>query len=455
MTPTRFQLTGMQKFSLIWFGQLISLVGTATTRFALLVWAYEKTGQATTTALLGFFSYILYVLVSPFAGVVIDRLDRRVVMILADLGAGLMTLSLFLLYSSSNLEIWHLYVAEALTGAFEAFQLPAYSAATTMLVPKEQYGRVSGMRSLALAASQVFAPAFAGIILHIVGISGVMLIDVATFVVGVLPLIFIVIPRPQVKASEKPAPSKGWRDMLFGFHYIAQRPGLLGLMLIFCGINLAAALTWYAILPPMILGRTGGDSLALATVQSAMGIGGVIGGIAMSIWGGPKRRIHGVLLLGGISFLSSDFLLGVGHVTAVWAFAAFAGSLYIPFIVGCNLAIWQAKVPPEVQGRVFSVQTLFQQFTMPLGYLLAGPLADRVLGPAMMPGGALVPIFGGLVGTGPGAGMGLMFIGTFILGSSICFGGYLFRAVRDVESDLPDHDHVVESRPGIAAAETV
>jgi hypothetical protein len=231
----------------------------------------------------------------------------------------------------------------------------------------------------------------------------------------------------------------------------------LGLLLIFCGINLSAALTWFAVLAPMILGRTGGDSLALATVQSAMGIGGVIGGIAMSIWGGPKRRIHGVLLLGGISFLSSDFLLGVGRVTPVWAFAAFAGSVYIPFIVGCDLAIWQAKVPPAVQGRVFSVQTLLQQFTMPLGYLLAGPLADRILEPAMAPGGSLAPIFGGLVGTGPGAGMGLMFVGTFILGMTFCFGGYLFPAVRNVERDLPDHDQDIEDErrsAGVMTPET-
>jgi len=433
-------LTGMQKFSLIWFGQLISIIGTATTRFALLVWAYEKTGEATTTALLGFFSYILYILVSPVAGVLIDRLDRRLVMIVADLGAGLMTFGLLLLYSSGSLEIWHLYLAEALTGAFEAFQLPAYTAATTMLVPKEQYGRVSGMRSLAYSASQVFAPAIAGLLLRLVGISGVMLIDLATFVLGVLPLVFIVIPRPQANSTEKTTPKGSWRDLLFGFQYIAARPGLIGMLFIYCVVNLAAAISWFGVLPPMILARTGGDSLALATVQSAMGIGGVIGGILMSIWGGPKRRIHGVLLLGGISFLSSDFFLGTGRAVPVWALAGFAGSLYIPFIIGCNQAIWQAKVAPDVQGRVFSVQTLFQQFTLPVGYLIAGPLADRLLEPALMPGGALVGLFGPLVGTGPGAGMGLMFVGTCILGVAACFGGYLIPAVRHVERDLPDHD---------------
>jgi DHA3 family macrolide efflux protein-like MFS transporter len=452
MTLKLARLNGIQKFTLIWFGQLFSLLGTATTRFALLIWAYEQTGQATTTALLGFFSFILYILVSPVAGVLIDRLDRRLVMIVADLGAGTMTLAIFVLYSGGELQIWHLYLAEALTGAFEAFQYPAYAAATTMLVSKEHYGRVSGLRSLADALSQVFAPALAGILLRVVGLQGIMLIDIGTFLIGVSPLLFITIPRPKRETPTEAKQNSLWHDVRFGFGYIFARPGLRGLLLIFTGINLAAALTWYAVFSPMILARTGGDELALATAQAAIGLGGVIGGILLSVWGGPKRRIHGVLLLGGISFLSSDFLLGVGRSIPVWAIAGFMGSLYIPFIVGCDRAIWQSKVPPAVQGRVFSVQSMFRQLTMPIGYLIAGPLADQVLEPAMMPGGALADKLGWLLGTGPGAGMGLMFVGTCILGAVICFGGYLFPAIRNVEADLPDHDTVVEPDGVLAEA---
>jgi DHA3 family macrolide efflux protein-like MFS transporter len=443
------RLNGMQKFTLIWFGQLISLFGTATTRFALLIWAYEQTGQATTLALLGFFSYFLYILVSPVAGVLIDRMDRRLVMILADLGAGLMTLMLLLLYTGGGLQIWHLYLAEALTGAFEAFQLPAYTAATTMLVPKEQYGRISGMRSLATSASQVFAPVLAGLILRVVGIGGVMLIDIGTFLVGVLPLIFITIPRPVSTETEKNTKRRMRDDVQFGFRYILTRPGLTGLLVIYLFINLIAALTWFGVLTPMVLARTGGDEIALGSVQSAMGLGGVVGGLLVSVWGGPKRKIHGILLMGGISFLCSDLLLGIGRVTPVWMFAVFAGSLFIPFIMGCDRAIWQIKVAPEVQGRVFAVQTMFQQATIPLGYLLAGPLADHVFGPAMLSGGALANTFGWLVGTGAGAGMGLMFVCTCILGTMVCFGGYLFPAVRNVETDLPDHDAAVEPKRGM------
>ncbi len=452
MTHKFARLNGMQKFSLIWFGQLISLFGTATTRFALLIWAYEQTGQATTLALLGFFAYSLHILVSPIAGVLIDRVDRRLVMILADMGAGLMTLMLLVLYTGGGLQIWHLYLAEALTGAFEAFQIPAYTAATTMLVSKENYGRISGMRTLAQSASEVFAPAFAGIVLHIIGIGGVMLIDIGTFLLGVLPLIFITIPRPMMDKTQSINKSNIWDDMRFGFRYIFARPGLTALLGIDFGVNLAASLTWFALLAPMVLARTGGDELALASVQSAMGFGGVIGALLLSIWGGPKRQIHGVLLLGGISFITGDLLLGIGRTAPTWMVATFAASLLIPFFIGCNRAIWQSKVPPSIQGRVFAIQNMIQQVTSPISFLLAGPLADRLLEPAMMPGGALADSLGWLVGTGPGAGMGLMFICTFIIGTAICLGGYLFPALRNVERDLPDHNVPLEPEPAMAEA---
>ncbi len=444
------RLSGMQKFTIIWFGQMLSMFGTATTRFALLVWAYQQTGEATTVALLGFFSFILYVLLSPVAGVLIDRFDRRRIMIVADLGAALMTAMLLGLYLSGGLQIWHLYLAEALTGAFEAFQVPAYSAASTMLVSKEQYGRINGMRSLAQSASQVIAPVLAGLILRFIDLRGVMIVDLISFGFAFIPLLLIAIPHPKGQTdSENKAKSSGgfWSEMAMGFRYIMGRQGMVGLLWIYFGINLAAALTYYAVMAPMVLARTGNDELALGSVQSAMGIAGVIGGILMSTWGGPKRRIHGVLLFGGISFLIGDFAMAVGRTPAAWMFGAAFGTFFVPFIVGCERAIWQSKVEPALQGRVFAVQGMVRQLTLPIGYLVAGPLADRILEPAMMPGGALVPIFGQLIGTGPGAGMGLMFLGTSLLGGFVCFSGYLMPAVRRVETDLPDHDYQPEAVP--------
>ena len=418
---------------------MLSQFGTATTRFSLMIWAYQQTGQATPLALLGFFSYILFILISPVAGVVVDRLDRRLVMIVGDLGAGVMTLILLLLYSSGQLQIWHLYIAVALTGAFEAFQLPAYTASISLLVTKERYGRVSGMRSFSEAASQVIAPALAAQLLLVFGLGGVMLIDIVSFFVGIIPLLFITIPRI-IQTDEHGQPSRRIRaDLATGFQYIWQRPGLLGLLCIYVGINVTAALTYFAILAPMVLARTGGDQVALGNVQAAMGVGGIIGGILMSVWGGPKRRIHGIFLVGAFSFLTGDFLMAVGRTTPVWMFAILFSTIFVPIIVGSKQTIWQSKVPPALQGRVFAARGAIEQIGMPIGYLIAGPLADKLLEPAMRSGGSLAAIFGGVLGTGPGAGMALMFLCTSIAGTIICLSGYWFPKIRHVEADLPDH----------------
>lgn len=431
---------GLRTFAIIWFGQLVSLLGTAMTRFALMIWAYEQTGQATTLALLGFFAFGPYLLISSLAGVLADRLDRRWVMLFADLGAGLMTAALLALYTTGELQIWHLYVAEALTGTCEAFQSPAYSAAITMLVSKEQYAHVSGMRSLASSAPAVLAPCLAGVLLRWVTLRGVMLLDLATFLVAMLALLAVRIPRPVVTPEDRARRGSPWQEIGSGFHYIRRRRGLLGLLMIFLGINLFGSLTWFALLDAMILARSGKNVLALASVKSALGLGGLVGSLVVSVWGGPRRRIHGILAGAGISFLLSDLLLAIGTRTPVWVLATFLGSFFIPFIISANHAIWQTKVAPGMQGRVFSIEEMLRTATIPLGYLLAGPLADHLFEPAMAAGGSLAPVFGWLVGTGSGAGMGLMFACTGILGTAMSLSGYFFPVVRHVEEDLPDHD---------------
>jgi MFS family permease len=439
--------SGFAIFTVIWSGQFASLLGTGLTRFALLLWLYEQTGQATSIALLGFFAFGAAVIVSPVAGVIVDRVDRRWILIGADTGAGSMTLLLFALYSAGALQVWHLYLTSALTGIFEAFQLPAFTAATTMLVPKSAYTRVSGMRSLSTSIGEIGAPLLAGMSISVIGLAGVMLVDLATFIIAVSTLLWVRIPHP-TEVEEPMAKSRAtWGDMGVGFGYILQRPGLVGLLIIHAGINLFGTLTYLALMPTMVLARSGSDRMVLASVQAALGLGGLGGGLCVSIWGGPKRRIHGILAAAGVSFLCGDFLFAIGHEMIVWVVAAFVAAFFLPFIYAANRAIWQAKVPPHLQGRVFSVQLMLQRATMPVGYLVAGPLADHVFEPAMTPGGVLAPVFGHLVGTGPGAGMALMFAGTAVLGTAMCVTGYAFRAIREVEDDLPDHDAALPPDP--------
>ena len=185
---------GVRTFLIIWLGQFVSRVGTAMTRFALLIWAYEQTGAVTTVALLGFFGFLPYVLLSPVAGVWVDRLDRRKVMLLSDLGSGIVTAALIVLFFTGDLAIWHLYVVEALTAALDAFQVPAYSAASTVLLPKELYGRAGGLRSMADDGARILAPFLGGVVIAAVGIGAVLIVDVVTFLAAVLTLIVIRVP---------------------------------------------------------------------------------------------------------------------------------------------------------------------------------------------------------------------------------------------------------------------
>lgn len=436
-------LTNFRIFVIIWSGQLVSMLGTGMTRFALLIWAYQQTAPgghpATTLALLGFFAWLPMILISPFAGVWVDRLDRRRILILADLGSGLLTLFVLVMYATGELALWHIYLVEALSSICDGFQYPAYTATTSALLNKQEYARANGMRSLAYDGTLIAAPILAGVLLPLLGIGGIMLIDVITFGIAMLTLALVRLPAALSDEGGDPHESL-LKQASFGFRYIFARKGLLGLMLIFMGIELFATLTYFAVMPVLILKRTGGDEAALGLVQATLGAAGVVGGLLVSFWGLPKRKIHAVLGYCGVSFLCGDLLFATGRSLPAWMIAASVAAVFIPFIVSADRTIWQSKVPPVVQGRVFSAASMFRWSMKPIGYLVAGPLADRWLEPAMQAGGSLAASFGWLVGTGPGAGIGLMFVGTAILGALMSFSGYLFRPIRCVEDELPDHD---------------
>jgi MFS family permease len=360
-------------------------------------------------------------------------------MMISDLAAGLCTIALFLLFSAGRLEIWHLYVAGAVAGAFESFQFPAYSAAITTMLPKSQYTRANGMLSLVESTSQIGAPLLAGVLLGVIGLSGILLIDIVTFSVAIVTLLFVFIPRPAQTEAGRQGQGSLWQEALYGFRYIFKRPSLLGLQLIFLSGNFIGSVS-FILLPALILSRTGNDEFVLGSVQAMLGIGGVIGGLLMSTWGGPQRRIHTLLISWTLAGLLGEVLLGLGRTPLIWGMATFFAGFFIPFINGSNQAIWQAKVAPDVQGRVFSARRLIAQISFPIAMLVAGRLADHVFEPAMQPEGALAPLFGDLVGTGNGAGLGLLLVVTGLLMAMIGLSGYLFPVIRYAEDILPDHD---------------
>jgi predicted MFS family arabinose efflux permease len=432
---------GMTAFMIVAVGQAISLIGSGMTQFAITIWAWQETGQATALALAGFFGFTPVVLFSPFAGALVDRWNRKLVMMLSDLAAGVGTVVLLLLYRGDGLQIWHIYALSAFVGLFQAFQWPAFSAAISVMLPKEQYARANGMLELARSGAGILAPVLAGAMLGWAGIGWVFGVDVITCLFAIGALLVIHVPEPEVSRAGEDGRGNLWKEAGFGFEYIWKRPSLFWLQMIFFFINLTASFG-FTVLAAMILARTNDDTVVLGTVQSAGAVGGVVGSLLLSAWGGPKRRIHGVLgSIIAVSILNTT-LMGLGRSLPVWAVASFLGAITLPLLNGSNQAIWQAKVPPDVQGRVFSIRRLIAQITVPLATLMAGPLADYVFEPAMNPGGALAPLFGGMLGTGPGAGMAVMFLISGVLGVLVGVAGYLFPLVRDVEDHLPDHDAV-------------
>ena len=441
---------GMRAFWIIWAGQVVSLMGTAMTNFGLTIWAFEKTGEATALAMIGFFFITPMVILSPTAGAIVDRSNRKLMMMLSDLAAGLTTIVQLTLLATGNLEIWHLYITAAVAGTFQTFQWPAFSAAMTLMLPKEQYGRANGLMQLANAASGVFAPLLAGALLSIIGLTGLMIIDVVTFAFAIGALLFVFIPQPERSEAGRKAEGGLWQESIYGFRHIIRRPSLLGLQLVFMGGNLFFTLG-FTLMAPMILARTGNNELIFGSVNSAGAIGGVVGGLAMSAWGGPKRRVLGVLggwLLGG---LLGETLLGLGQSLPIWLIAAFAGAFFGPIIDASNQAIWMAKVEPDVQGRVFGVRRMIAWAISPLARLIAGPLADQVFEPAMQEGGKLADTFGWLVGTGHGAGMSLILVFCGIGVALVAIAGYATRVVRNAEDILPDFDAIPEETAAPAA----
>jgi len=209
----------MGAFTVAWIGQLVSLLGTAMSNFALTIWAYEITGKATALALVGFFFITPMVVVSPLAGAIVDRSNRKLMMMLSDLAAGATTVFILLLYTTGNLQIWHLYISAAVAGTFQAFQWPAFSAAITMMLPKEQYARANGMMELAGSASGIFAPVLAGAMLSLIGLAGILIFDIVSFVIAVGALLFIHIPQPETSASGREAQGSLWKESAYGFQY--------------------------------------------------------------------------------------------------------------------------------------------------------------------------------------------------------------------------------------------
>ncbi len=423
----------MANFLLIWFGQVVSRLGTSLTAFALGVWVYQRTGSVTQLALISFFSVAPAVLMSPFAGALVDRWDRRRAMILSDGGAGACTLALALLILAGRLETWHIYIAVGIASVFQAFQWPAFSAATSQLVGKQNLGRANGLSQMGQAVAQIGAPVIAGALVGPIGIKGIVLIDFATFLFALVLLIAVRIPRPEASAEGAAGRGSLWREAGFGWTYLRRRPGLLGLLWLFAATNFTMGLLTVLIVPLVLSSHSAGT---LGTVLSIASSGMLVGSLAMAAWGGPARRMRGIF--GALLLQAGALLLGGGQQSVpVITAAAFLYLLGFPIINACSQTIWQTQVAQDFQGRVFAIRQMIALSSLPLAQLAAGPLADFVFEPLLAVGGPLAGTLGRILGVGPGRGIGLLFV---VLGFANCLVfalAWSYSRLRNVEDDVP------------------
>lgn len=443
----------MRPFFIVWFGQLVSSLGSAMSSFAVGLWLYVEGGSVTAFALNNVAFLLPWALLSPVAGAWADRYNRKRIMLIADGVQALATLSIAIFVFADVLQVWHIYIAVAISSAARAFQGPAWSASIALIVPRHQLGRASGMGRLSEAIARLVAPILAGAALLSFGLGWILLFDIATFLFAVTTLWFTRIPDPP-RTTQPALAAKGrtWADIKFGLRYLWQRPALFRLAMITSLRNLFQNFATDLVIPLALMMA---NVAIVGQMQAIVMSGMLIGTVFMSIWGGPKRgRIRlllTVLVIHGLSIAfmgwrASLFYLIGGMFIMMFTFAILAT---------LNGPVYQTKVAPDLQGRVFASITFFSVILEPFGHLVVGPITDLWAEPAMLPGGFLAPIFGPLIGVGPGRGMGAIFLVMGLLVTALGVYGWLDPRVRNLETELPDQLPDVGQEIKVAAAASV
>lgn len=420
-------MENFKKYIVLWLSQSVSQLGSSMTSFALVLWAYEQSRSALSVSLLSFCNYVPYILVSMFVGAFVDRHRKKAIMLVADSIAAAGSVTVLLLLAAGHLSVWNIYIINAVIGVTTAFQQPASSVAVGKLVPKDKISNVSGMNSFSHNLIVVFSPMLAAALFAAGGLSLILLVDLMSFLFAFCVLLFFIrIPDAFVKKEYK-SPFAGTKE---GFLFLKEEKGIFYIMLTMALINFFSRLTYENILSPMILARSGENSLTLGTVNACMGIGGIVGGIIVSLKKESRHKASAIYISASLSFLFGDLLMAAGRNGFWWSIAAIAASVPIPFIMADQNAILYKKVPEEMQGRVFAVRNAVQYSTIPVGILLGGYLADYVFEPFMRAKTEFTALLGKLVGNGSGSGMAVMFLCTGICGFTVSILSCFNREIR-------------------------
>jgi len=425
---------GVRTFAIVAGGQFVSLLGSSLTAFGLGIWVYQQTTSVTLLSLVMLAATLPGILVSPLAGALVDRLDRRLVMLSSDSAAAMATLLVAATILAARLQLWQVFVLAVMSSVANAFQEPAYSASVPLLVPKRHLGRAAGFVQLSQGMARIMTPMLAGWMIVTVGLGAILLVDLGTFVVAVATLLAVRIPRPAAGAEVAQEKRSLLQEAAAGWGYLRSRHGLVALLILFASVNYLVALV-NALYIPLLLSFA--SAAVLGTVLTIGGTGMLAGSITVMGVGTPKRKvpaIMGLIFLGGVVIAMS----GVRPSAVLIAASGFAMMFVLPVLQSTSQVLWQTKVALGMQGRVFALRRMLAQASLPAAYLTAGPLADRVFEPLMREGGAWAASAGRWIGVGPGRGIGLMFVVAGAVGCLLATAGYLYPRIRHLEEELPD-----------------
>lgn len=413
-------------FILLWATQTLSRLGSSLTPFALILWAYGKTGSAFDTALLTVSSYVPYILLSLPVGTLTDRMNKKRLMLISDTSAALCTLTILFVWLSGNLELWHLYLVNAITGTAQTFQQPASEVATTLVTPEDKYQKAGSLNALAYSVINMASPVIATALYSVGGLTLVIIVDLSTFTVAFLSLLLFV-KIPEMK-SEKRKDSHIMMDLKEALSFLRTNIGILQVILFLAAINFIASI-YNAALPAMILSFE--SESVLAAVQSTAGIAMIIGSAIATMLPTPKSRVRMIILSLFISMSTENFMLAFFRNPIMWCVGAFLGWLCIP-VMNTNLdALMRSQIPSSIQGRVYSARNMLQFFTIPLGYLAGGFLVDSMFEPFMTDKSNTV--LNQLFGTGKGSGAAFLFAVIGVMGVLVCVIFSKFKAMRNLE----------------------
>jgi DHA3 family macrolide efflux protein-like MFS transporter len=359
----------------IWAGQAVSLVGSRVAQFGLVWWLTESTGSATVLATATLAALLPGIVLGPIVGVLVDRWNRRWVMIAADGLIALAALWLAFMFWAGRVQVWHIYLLMLLRSIGEGFHWPAMHASTSLMVPEEHLTRVAGLNQALNGALNVVGPPLGALFLRWLPFEGVMLLDVVTALLAIVPLLSVAVPQPKRDTLAEGLPSV-WADLLEGLRYVRAWPGLVALII--AALIFKIALTpAFSLIPLMVSEYFGGGPEELSLLESVMGIGILLGGVLLGLWGGFRRRIYTMLLSASVLCVAFVVfgLLPSNLFSAAVATAGVMG-LMIPLADGPLMAILQANVAPEIQARVFTLLGSLISLSSPLGLALAGPVAD-------------------------------------------------------------------------------